>query len=427
MKSKLYTLAITMLITLTLNGQEIISTSFSSNSLNGETIPLNIYLPQDYDENGTPYNLYIFLHGCCGLNHQSHINDFEARLNQLISDGDIDPLIVVFPSAQGADFGNRHMWFNSERNGQYSDLITSDLVGWIGDNYNVSELKKAVGGFSMGGDGALRIGLHDSDEFVAAIGHSSFPALGFFPNLIPALVNETGQPSPPYTFTPSPGSLTETIYGASSAWSANNDNPNFNLDFPVDENGVLIDTVFSRWKINADVDSIIRFNWGATKEVPLSIYFDIGTGDSFYPPNTLLNSELINLVQSENFQINYKYLEFGGGHVLTQPKIDSSLIWLNQVFSNVTTSNHEITKGNLNVSIYPNPTMNSIGIEFTGATNTDYRIDIVNMNGKSVESKLVNGLNGSNINISNYESGMYHVIIKDERNGQLISKKLIKI
>ncbi|MBK7407386.1 MAG: T9SS type A sorting domain-containing protein [Saprospirales bacterium] len=319
--------------------------------------------------------------------------------------------------------------FNSERNGQYSDLITLDLLNWITNNYNVSELKRAIGGFSMGGDGALRIGLHDSDKFVAAISHSSFPALDFFPNLIPILINETGQSTPPYTFTPSPGTLTETVYGASSAWSPNNNNSNFNLDFPLDENGILIDSVFSRWKINADVDSIIIFNWGITKEVPISIYFDIGTGESFYPPNSLLNSELNSLVQSENFQINFKYLEFGGGHVLTEPKIDSSLIWLNEVFSNVTSSSHEITRMISDFSAYPNPTLNSIVIDFNGTTNGNYLIEIVNMNGEIVKEKIVNstGENRLNFDISEYESGMYQVIIIDERSGQIISKKFVKI
>ena len=321
--------------TLTLNAQEVISTSFSSSSLNGETIPLNVYLPQGYDENGTPYNLYIFLHGCCGLNHQTHIKAFEARLNQLISNGDIDPIIVVFPSAQGADFGNRHMWFNSERNGRYSDLITLDLLDWVSKNYNVSGYKRAIGGFSMGGDGALRIGLHNSDKFVAAIGHSSFPALNFLPNILPVLINETRQSAPPYTFRPSPGTLTEAVYGASTAWSPNNDNPDSKLDFPVDENGVLIDSVFSRWKNNADISSIIKLNWNATKQVPLSIYFDVGAGENFYPPNALLKSELDNLVEEEHYQINFKYLEFEGGHMLTEEKIDASLTWLNGIFLNV--------------------------------------------------------------------------------------------
>ena len=279
----------------------------------------------------------------------------------------------------------------------------------------------------MGGDGALRMGLHHSDKFVAAIGHSSFPALDFFPNLIPAIINETGQASPPYVFTPSPGTLTEVFYGVSSAWSPNNDNPDFNLDFVLGGNGALIDSVFSRWKANADVASVIRLNWGVTKEVPLSVYFDVGIGEGFYPPNSLLNSELINLVQSENFQINYQYLEFAGGHVLTGPKIDSSLIWLNEVFSNVTTSNHEITKENLNLSIYPNPTMDSITIELSGAKNTNYLIEIVNANGKVVKSKLMSRRKSLDFDTSDYESGKYQVRVIDKKSGRIISKKFVKI
>lgn len=342
MKIKLYLWVISMVMAVKLDAQQVITTNFSSSSLNGAIIPLNVYLPQGYNENASPYNLYIFLHGCCGLNHQTHISDFEAQLNLMIANGQIEPLVMVFPSAQGADFGNRHMWHNSERNGQYSDLITSDLLDWITTNYNVSESRRAIGGFSMGADGALRIGLQNSDKFVATISHSSFPALDFFPNLIPFLINEAGQTNPPYTFTPSPGSLTETVYGAASAWSANNDNPNFNVDFPIDSNGQLNEDVFTTWKTNADIETIIRSNWGTSKEVPLGIYVDVGTAEDFFLPNSILNTQLNNLIQAENFQINFNYTEFIGGHILTRQKIETSMIWLQQAFSNITTSIQEL-------------------------------------------------------------------------------------
>ena len=332
MKKIITVLCVSICIITNSFAQQVVSTSFESKSLQVKNIPLNIYIPKDYDKKGKSYNLYIFLHGCCGLNHQTHISDFEEILNKLIAEKKIEPMIVVFPSAQGADFGNRHLWFNSERNGKYADLITVDLLDWIEKKYNISKNIKAIGGFSMGADGALRIALQYPDKFVATVSHSSFPALDYFLDLIPILTKGKGVSG--YTYKPIPKSLTETVYGAASAWTPNINNPNYRVDFPLDKNGNLIDSVFQRMKFNADIDSIIKYKWHLTKKVPVAIYFDTGILENFYLPNHMLNDQLIELTTKKNYEINFKYNEFDGNHVLTKEKIESSILWLNSIFTN---------------------------------------------------------------------------------------------
>ena len=322
--------------------QEVISTSFSSASLNGETIPLKIYLPVDYNESNDPYRLYIFLHGCCGLNQNSHTNDFKTMLDQKIANGEIDPMIVVFPSAQGADFGNRHIWLDSERNGNYGSMIVQDLTTWLGANYNVAitKEKRAVGGFSMGADGALRLGLHFSDQFIALVSHSSYPAIENFESVVPAIIAETGQSNPPYTFEPGNGLYTEAVFGISSAFSPNLDNAPYLLDFPIDENGNVIEEVHNRWRYIASPDSIIRWYWGTgSKVVPVAMYVDIGSQESLftlYPTNLLIQSQLENLELNEGFDINYTFNIFNENHDLSLVRIDSSLVWLDRIMDAAT-------------------------------------------------------------------------------------------
>ncbi|MDD2799738.1 MAG: alpha/beta hydrolase-fold protein [Bacteroidales bacterium] len=411
-----------------MDGQKVVTTSFIAESLDGETIPLDIYLPQGYDPNGKPCNLYIFLHGCCGSNHSTNIGEFSTRLTYLIGNNKIAPVIIVFPSAIGADFGNRHLWFNSERNGRYSDLITNDLLTWLDANYNISKTNRAVGGFSMGADGALRMGLHHSDKFVAAISHSSFPSLSYVSNLIPSLIRETGESSPPYTYNPASGSLTTMFYGASSAWSPNNKNPNYHLDFPVDKNGQLIDSVMERLKLNADVNTIIQTKWKVTKKVPLSIYFDIGKTDEFYAVNATLSTELRNLVDAKNFKINYRYLEFNGGHYLTQEKIDSSLIWLDRVFSK-SASNYENHFFEREFSVYPNPAKEFVVVEFNGQISDNYLIDLVDAKGVLMKRVELNGKdkNSLKLNLIGCKRGSYLVILRNKSSNRVIVKKLIKL
>lgn len=414
-----------------IDAQNITYSTFDASSFENRPFPVAIYLPEDYDESEEPYPYYVFLHGCCGLNHQSHIEDFKTELNQLILRGEIAPMLMFFPSAQGIDFGNRHMWFNSERNGDFSNLITTDLLNWIADNFNVAESKGAIGGFSMGADGALRIALQEPNKFVAAVSHSSFPALSFFPNLIPALKNEAVETIPPYTFKPSNGLLSEQVFGAASAWSPNLSNPNYQLDFPLDSNGNLIDEVFQTWKNNADVNTIIRANWGHNKKVPIQLYIDAGINESFYAPNLLLKTELEELVRDENFEISYKFLGFNSGHVLNQDKIDSSLVWLNSIFeSNVTlTSDHRKNDSNFEFSVAPNPSKSSITITLKKPKIADsYLLLLYNIHGEMLKKLPIN-LNTEqafDIDLTSLAPGPYIISIIDRKTRFLITRQVIK-
>ena len=408
---------------------EVVSTTFSSPSFDGEDFNLNVYLPEGYDENAEPYPVYIFLHGCCGLNHNTHIADFEDRLNTLIAEETISPIIVAFPSAQGSLYGNRHLWFNSELNGPYSDLITEDLIDWLAGTYNVSGEKRAVGGFSMGADGAIRMGLRRSDLFLAAISHSSFPAIDFVTNLIPGIIAETGQSAPPYDYAPSNGLLSDQVFGVSSAWSPNIDSEPYGVDFPLDENGELIDSVFWRWKLNADVDSIIQHNWAPTEEVPLSIYFDAGLAESFLGPNQLLNTQLAELTTNLGYTIDYKYSEFPGGHALPTNKIDSSLVWLNSIFEAVLPSSTSAGDAISNkLMVYPNPiAAGQLNFEITNC-NTDClkSVQLIDQQGRTLRTIPANSLDRVTdsrftFSVSSLKSGFYF-LIAETRSGAIMQR-----
>lgn len=431
MKNTLLHLSILICLVYSIDAQNVTYSTFDASSFENRSFPVAIYLPEGYDENEVPYPYYVFLHGCCGLNHQSHIEDFKTELDRLITQGEIAPMLMFFPSAQGIDFGNRHMWFNSERNGDFSDLITTDLLNWITDNFNIAESKGAIGGFSMGADGALRIALQNSNKFAATVSHSSFPALSFFPNLIPALKNEAIETSPPYTFKPSNGVLSEQVFGAASAWSPNLSNSNYQLDFPLDSNGNLINEVFQTWKTNADISTIIQSNWGQDKKVPIQLYIDAGINESFYPPNLLLKTELEELVRDENFEISYKFLGFNSGHVLNPDRIDSSLVWLNSIFENNVTStfDHRKNDSHFDFSVAPNPTKSSITITLKNHQFAGYYLLLVNNIHGVVLKKLSIHLNAEqafDIDLTNLETGPYIISIIDHKTRSLVTKQIIK-
>lgn len=435
MNHKLILLILFSLFYFNVDGQEVISSSFISPALNDNSYPLNVYLPEGYDESNPPYNLYVFLHGCCGLDHQTHINEFRGRLNALIADGIIDPIVVAFPSVQGADYGNRHMWFNSDRNGNYGDLVVEDLMNHLNSTYNVSLDNRAIGGFSMGADGALRLGLHHSDKYAALISHSSYSAIENFENVVPGILDETSQGAPPYSYDPNNGLFTTVIFGVSTVWSPNLSNPPHLVDFPLDENGEIREDIFLKWKSIASPDSIIRQNWDANSgTIPISIYFDVGSQESIftlYQTNNLLNDQIENLVQDEGFDINYQFNVFNEGHSLSLARIDSSLIWLNNVFESTVTSNDDIIQDlSTSVKIYPNPVNDFIKISFgDNILEKPSYLQIVNKMGQ-IEKKMELGQYESStysVDLSFLSKGIYLILFMNREHKVFAEKRIVKL
>jgi enterochelin esterase-like enzyme len=427
----IFTTVLCCLLVFSLSAQgEVVSTTFSSSSLDGEEFNLNVYLPEGYNENADPYPLYIFLHGCCGLDHNTHIADFEVRLNTLIASEAISPLIVAFPSVQGFPYGNRHMWYNSEVNGPYADLITEDLLGMLSENYKVSGELRAVGGFSMGADGALRIGMYRSDLFQAAISHSSFPALDHILTWVPGVLDETGQSQPPYDFAPSNGFFTEIFFALSAGWSPNPDSAPYYADFLVGVDGEPVDSVFRRWKASADIDSLIRQQWDVSEPAPLSIYFDKGADEALLgPPNDILNGQL-SALSAEGYAINYQYLTFPGGHALPTARIDSSLLWLNRVFESALTSETpSLPAKEMGLYIYPNPVSGErfrFGVEGCPGTCIQ-KVQVADQMGKVLHTALPDRLSRAGqdftLKLPALPGGLYLLMV--ETSEGLLSKKFV--
>ncbi|GAB4207286.1 MAG: hypothetical protein Fur0023_17970 [Bacteroidia bacterium] len=73
------------------------------------------------------------------------------------------------------------------------------------------------------------------------------------------------------------------------------------------------------------------------------------------------------------------------------------------------------------VVIYPNPARETLNLRFNAILNTE--INIMDISGRVVKKTYLNG-NNLNINISDLQSGIYYINIKDNDNN--ISKKFIK-
>lgn len=142
-------------------------------------IDYTAYLPPGYDDSDQEYPTVYLLHGRGDT--QESWKQVADDLDELILSGDLQPIIAVMPDAPWNDRGN---WYtDSSYTGTASSgtgvavetAFTQDLVADVDDNFRTIDDReaRAVGGYSMGGAGALRFALAHQDMYSAAIALSS--------------------------------------------------------------------------------------------------------------------------------------------------------------------------------------------------------------------------------------------------------------
>ncbi len=138
---------------------------------------VTIYLPPGYDDNATRrYPVIYYLHG---FTWSDSLNLVESRYDTLfahaIQTGKIPPAIIV-----NADHHTRFRgsyYTNSPLTGNWADFVTRDVVEHLDSNYRT--IADAVGrgltGHSMGGYGALVLGMQHPDVFSVVYAMSPAP------------------------------------------------------------------------------------------------------------------------------------------------------------------------------------------------------------------------------------------------------------
>lgn len=116
------------------------------------TIPVTIILPPSYDA-AKQYTVFYLLHGW-KENHDRFLK------TNLLSELKEKELIVVTPKADSSWYVNSF----SDPNNKYEDFMTLELFDYVDKNYHTFP-DQAIGGYSMGGFGALMIGLKHPERF----------------------------------------------------------------------------------------------------------------------------------------------------------------------------------------------------------------------------------------------------------------------
>ena len=127
------------------------------------------------DKLSGPFATYYLLHG---LSDDHTIWLRRTRIEMYVAG---KPLIVVMPD------GERGFYTNHENGPRWAEHIGVELPGMIERTFPAMTTRagRCIGGLSMGGYGALRVGLGYPNRFASANSHSGAPLFGTKPQDMP--------------------------------------------------------------------------------------------------------------------------------------------------------------------------------------------------------------------------------------------------
>jgi enterochelin esterase-like enzyme len=271
---------------------------------------VTIYLPPGYaSEQARRYPVVYLLHGYGGRN-----DTFTTRLANLPESEDrlaaaqgFSEAIVVMPDAFTLHKGS--MYSNSPTTGDWERFIAEDLVAYVDEHYRtlVNRQSRGLAGHSMGGYGAIRIGMKRPDVFsVLYIQSACCLTANRNPrpeSMAPAEAIKTREQAEKAAQAPGFGASTNLAFAA--AWSPNPRNPPLYLDLPV-KNGKVRPEIVAKWVANAPLEMIEQYSSSLLKYYSIAI--DVGTKDSLLASNRQLHETMTRL------RIPHRYEEYDGDH-----------------------------------------------------------------------------------------------------------------
>lgn len=189
--------------------------SFESSALR-EEVGYNVLLPPGYAEGDDRYPVLYWLHGASGHESSLNVREIAPRIRQMMEAGRVPAMVVVFPN------GGPWTMYVDAADGSLpvETMIVHELLFEVEAEFRVRRDRegRALEGMSMGGFGALRLGLEYPDVFASVVAYA--------PALLDLVEQEDGRLAlehPGSTYPPSLRSMWDAIYermfqGSPAAW-----------------------------------------------------------------------------------------------------------------------------------------------------------------------------------------------------------------
>lgn len=315
---------------------QIIIEHFHSLALEGNPLDdpttrrVPVYLPPGYNE-GNQYPTVYFLasfadRGQDLLNTGIWKESIQERMDRLIKEGTIQPMLIVMPDASTRYGGSQYL--NSSATGNYRNHIL-ELVTYIDNKYPTTD-HRAVMGHSSGGYGALMLGMQHPDIFGLVANHAgdSFFELNYkpdFPDFIRTYekLGESGiqdlLANPKAGLAKGVSFFTLATAAMAACYSPNPSAP-LGFDLPFDlYTGELIPEIWQKWLGHDPVYLVDKYA-DALRSLNL-LFLDCGIYDEH---NLLYGARIISRKLNE-LDIPHTFEEFEGGHRHTKYRYDVSL------------------------------------------------------------------------------------------------------
>ncbi len=300
-----------------------------------------VYLPPGY-EIGDRYPTLYILSGFTGrgtmlLNDSAWDENIAQRMDRLIGEGKVRPMILVMPDCMTRIGGSQYL--NSPAVGQYEDHVIDELVPYVDTKYRTIADRdhRAVVGKSSGGFGSVILAMRHPNVFGLFASHSGdmYFEYCYKPDLIRALrgltkyggLDKFWNEFP--TIHPKDGDFYATLntIAMAACYSPNRDAPH-GFDLPVDlETGELRQQVWARW-LEWDPVNLVDKHLSALKAMRL-IFLDAGLKDEYH----LQYGARIFCKRLQDRGLRYSYEEFDDGHMNIQYRYDVSFKAISEAMS----------------------------------------------------------------------------------------------
>lgn len=305
---------------------------------------LAAYLPAEYDESAHPYialwDLAAYTNAGPGhLNWRNHGENIPQRLDRLIAQEVLPPVVVLFPDCYTALGGNQYV--NSAAVGAYSDYLCDELVPLAGQRLNIVSSREGRGVFgkSSGGYGALYHAMTRPETWGAAASHAGdvgfdrvymrdFPLvcerLAPFDGQAEAFIRAFWRKNRPV----GPDFATMMVLAMAASYDPDPDRPG-RIRLPFDLRTCALDA--RRWQRWLEFDPLNLVERHATALKSLhGLYLDVGRYDQYliqYGTRQLSD-------RLEQFGVAHHFEEFDGTHSSIDWRLDHSLPFLAAALKN---------------------------------------------------------------------------------------------
>jgi S-formylglutathione hydrolase FrmB len=223
---------------------------------------VSVYLPPSYGSSPERrYPVVYILHGYTDDDQHwfgwtQHFVNVPAGMEKAMTAGTAREMILVMPNAYTLYQGS--MYSSSVTTGDWETFVAEDLVAYVDSHYRTLARRESRGlaGHSMGGYGAIRIGMKRPDVFASDYVLS--------PCCMVANLNPGGPQAAQVEAVERPEDAADLPFGAratmaeAAAWSPNPDNPPFYFDLPT-KNGEIQPQVVAAWVANAPLAMVYQY------------------------------------------------------------------------------------------------------------------------------------------------------------------------